>query len=1104
MAGRVPEMSLGGPSGSQDVEPASLVTPQLVDRAVEQVLRPFPEETRAEYVRAWGADETSEVSKLLQRAMAAEGNRLKSYQDVARKPIIINHALSEAEQESITKRYPDVELIFRPTVGHDHPLAAADRKISDVLLHSRIPAHMRYVDFGGSILMHVEAGNRNVLVVGGLHDKKDAARATIIRMRLRRITGDETASSISREMARSVLANEGEYYVDGSLEKFDQKFRAGVMSHVYDVPLVEVAKMMERCGMLLFEGVMHHSERVHFETEGELPSVGARFRVVEGSRRKKKEFQMGFIDSPSHWYGHSYDQYMHYGADQIMNGSKKRYSYKIHEKRGETISFRVLETGPRTEANSHQYFSRPGVPLVEVSTFEHGSNIDTEAGKLRDVKRRYPEDVWERMVRSAMLDASRGDLNFHKHIRSYRSITAGHMYNGVTTVSEKVPSTDVPWLAVDSAVYALSQVMLMRRGLKVFVGEEMERRLLARGSMVDLLAKATLDSLIAITKLPLWGLKRTGRFVTGWGESHVNRLIDVAPVPRFVRVDPSTLISSKKLADTPVNSASAFPWAEYVSSTADVHQFVEELKAQAKLEEEMAPKADSKGEMRIEGELHGTDEGSATYVAGTASEAAGTKPDWVPLEPPGSKVVENYEYFPGAHGPEERRDAVFEAIKACQAEAKTLEVWCADRYTQFAGGRKPDVDEVRRQSEANRDFDFWPVNSGVISNSILGRAVDDMTEAGVYCPVPVQVLDADGVLVDTNLIPVKEATYEYGKVFNNHKVIEMDYTGYIMTCRDLTVFNGRQLAAGLRASTGRGFSQEIAGMIGGPGCGKSYSIVKLFKRGDMVVTPLVHSAKSLRRDLVEAGKLTESAAFRCVRTLDSVLCAAGSGQKMLTADRVLVDECCNVIAGKYYAVLALLGARRSMMYGDDNQIPPGVRAEMALTYKLVSFPHIVRRWTVFRSAAPVLACFNGHYGDKLRTARVGEGTVKVVHDVNLTLPSTGTLALLVMNQAKKADLRRLYPKNKGQIHTVHEMQGGEADTVILFNFETRKMSDDNPTYLYNRDEYVNVAISRAKFHFVYACLSSHQDLVKKWIERGGTPAFVKGAADAQTAGEPIA
>nr|WRW55955.1 methyltransferase and helicase [Fusarium asiaticum vivivirus 1] len=1105
MAGRIPQLSFDMRGSSMDMEADGLLTEEMVDEAVEVVLEPHPEDVREDYRNVWASDDTSEVARMLQASMASKTSRLRSFADVSRKQITVPYLLDADKQRALNSRYRELDIRYLPHNLRDHMEAAADRLLSTVILHSRVPENVPYVDFGGSVVMHVEQGNSNVLVVGGLHDPKDAARAQMNMMRLRVLANDEKAKPITRQMARSILNDEGLYYREGSLQDYDGDRRVGVMSHVYDVPLVEIPAMMEKTGMLLFEGTLHFSSRFFFEESGELEDVGARFELKDG------EFSMGFVDSPSHWYSHDWAQFSLYGTDQLINVGDNCYSYKIYENRGDTISFRILRVSSNCRRPRKQYVARPGVPMIEVSSYEHASLVAMESGTLSKVKRRYPKDVWERMVRSAMNDAARSELNFQNQVKAYRNIVAGHKYNGVSTISEKVPATDVHWLVVDSSLYALTRLVLMRRSTRIFTANEMERRALAGCSVFGLMAKALLKPISDAIGATLSPLKTfMDWLVDAFTE---DKLVEAAVMPRLVRVDVGRELHAEMEMGGNVASVphDEYPFREFTAKLIELDAFVEKVLEEAR-EVESAAVVSNRPEVRVEGKLFDEDLGDfATELGVSEGETLVDKPEWVPFSADDPVVKEVYSYSTDSHTEAQMKEAMYETIRAIKEESNALESWCANVFSKFAGGRGVDASEVSRVKEQYNDFDFWYVTDGVIANeSVTGVKGSSFAYSGVYCPQYVTVEDPNGEETYTRLVPVLESEYsdEARGIFRVYNTMSCSYTGLIMVCNGLKVLNGPHIAAGIQVASKMPCNAVMGGLVGGPGCGKTHTIGKSFKKGDMAITPLRSSARDIRLKLQKEKGFSERAAHKCVRTLDSLLVEAGqnagfSGSKKLpSAFMVHVDESYNTNAGRIYSVLSLLNAKRCMMYGDKMQIEFVVRADMVLTYAAVKYSHVVMRYTIFRFGARILACVNPHYGGTLRTANACDGEVSMTK-VMPAIDASEDVKLLVMNQAAKNILFKKYPQFRSKISTVHEAQGSESDVVYLFNFEPRKMSADNPAYLYNQPRYVNVAITRARKRFTYVYTSDHPDLVKQWLKRAEDDSYVQACKDLQTAGESI-
>ena len=1094
MAAIISDLTQNGVGGANDV--TKYYTPEVVDRAVERVLAPYDDVKRDRLLRAWSTDDTGPVAAMLEAAVQASAVRIRSYDNVARVPVQLGFGLRAEEQRSLAQRYPDLNIVYRVSSQRDHGLAGADRKLASIVLHSKIPVHMPYVDFGGDVMMHVENGNRKALVVGGMH-RKDQTRNPKIALMLKRISGNPEASPDSRGMADSILRETGTFYRDANVSEFSERYLAGVMSHVYDVRLEDVAMMMERCGMEVLEGVMHFSNRFFFEDEGVLEDVGARFRIKNG------RFEMGFEASNVEWYGHDWKEFMLYGADQVLMAKTARYSYKVTNRRGSTIEYRVLRIGDGALPNPHQFMARPGVPMVEVRTKGFETDGDAARRRARVMVRTYPEDVWDRMVRKAMSDAQKGALNFHEHVQTYNGITAGHKYNGVSTVSGTVDALDVPWLVIDSALYGLTQVLQMRQQSRAFVDSMVSlRKFQSSGAFVKM-CRVLGETMLAALKAPLDWLMKPFEALMHASESNVGFVVEAAPLVKYVRIDAGQLSPLRKTTDDE-GYDQPFPFARYALETAELDEFVHKVRERKAAEALAEPGAGLAGvHVEVDGDV--TDLASTTQVeSGQPSDLGQAKPDWVPMQPPGSRVVETYSFNTEAHSEKVRRAAVLEAATIASNEYRDLVNQCAVFYSRFCPGGVVDEGLLKAHSGKNHDLDFWSVNKGALGTSLLGTPVSLFDYGGVWCPVKHNVRLKTGDVVSTNVVTVNAITVTDKRGTRSFSVLESSsYSGWVLTVRQMKVLNSLEVEAGLRTAHGLAMDYEASCMLGVPGCGKTTTICEVFRRGDLVLSPLKRSVDDVRKKLVQSGKLDRNSAAKSVLTVDSVLCRVGRGSALPRVQRVLIDECYTTLGGKVYAVAALFGARYALLFGDPKQIEPVVTTFAPVTYMQVSVPHEVKRWVTFRCAPKVVAVWSEHYEHKVRTYVQETGEVEVHSATDYELSDNPERALLMMNQATKTVIRSKYGRNKGTINTTHEKQGGEADEVVLFNTEMRKMGENNPTYLYNNPRYVAVAASRARTKFVYVRSSAHEDLVTRWAARADDPAFVAALSDVSTAGQPV-
>lgn len=1097
MAGRISALSSSA-AGRASLGVSDVLTPGLVDVAVDKVLSGEDELLKAAVVHLWANDYTSEVAQMLSAAALAQSTRQK-YSAAGKTPFVVRSALTKDEAKVFVETHPDYDVRFEYNSSADHGLGGTVRKAGSTRLIGNLPVGMKYADFGGNVIDHVENADRDCIVVGRVMDGHDPMREVLTRRRLASIVarhrntgGSQSVKErVTSVMAASILNGEQKYHVPKLLQEFSLKVPAGIMVHVYDVPLRDIPLMMERCEMLVLEGTMHFSNRFFLEDEGEMPAVSGRFQVD----RNKDVFRMGFVQSPVLWYEHKWSEFRKYGADQILHGSVQKYSYKIVSRRGDTIDFRVLPVGGAALPIEDQHYAMPNVPMVEVKGFRMDDRASAGRGKLVQDCRVFPQRTWEYMVRHAAVEAAKGTLDYNALVGIYMTLTAGDTYNGTSRSMGRVPMDDLPLFVVWSAVYALGEVMLLRRGVRTMVDIELDRRRMVEAPLLSLAFEAFLD---------VAGMTRAGSFsrvytamrkVTGAAHRPLfESILDVRPVARIVKIPGDVLETSvpftgSKTFELPMR----FVFSDHLSRQAaydalmiDVANRVKEIGDREK---------NVKKDITVDGQAVRDDAESVTMVG---SEVSGRAPPWLPVIP----EWETYSFDPMAHTAEEMRAAVKEEIELCNSETDKLEAFFSTRFASVVRGREADIGMLKNNSAAWRDADLWWIESGVVVRSALGRDVEQFDVGGLYVPTPDRVAGVGGASVVTFLRPVVEVAWngtapDGKQVHRAHRKLGgPDYTGWAMSNRELGVFNGRQIVAGLQVALRYPFSFETAVYTGGPGCGKTTMIIGQHRPEDFIVSPLVKSVKDTRAKLVKTGAYTASAAMSRCRTNDSLLVAVGNEGKIPEgfprADTVRSDEVFNGRYGRVVACFALLGAKRAIGFGDKRQIEPVVRSDMTPVYSAFRAKHVIMRNVVFRGAAPVVACINPHYDNVLRTMSVKPGTVEVL-DSWEGLEPEGDYLLLCMNQVDKPVLRKRFPNAGDRIKTTHESQGGEADSVYLFCIATFKRPRDDKFHLYNLPTYVNVAISRARTKFVYVNYSPNEDLVVEWAARAGDAVAVSAA-----------
>ncbi|BCH36638.1 hypothetical protein [Aspergillus fumigatus RNA virus 1] len=1077
-----------GPMGT-GVTPV-VVTPAMVDRAADEVLRDYDRGMADQIRQMWADDPDTEVAQLLRAGAQALADRAR-FPRHARINANVPYVLTEPQMRNLIEWFPDFNLTFNASAAHDHGVGAAVRYLDSLSMAAEVPPGMVVGDFGGNELLHVRSGDINTVTIRTVLDAKDPAREPRRDLELRMIA-ERTAGAVlgtkeanSFRMARSILDGEQKFLVNDRLETFSKKLTVGYMSHVYDVPIAAIPLMMERCEMKMFLVTLHFSSRFFDTDAGELKELGARYTID----RDEDVFRFGFVESGAKWYSHKWSQFQRYGADQILHGRQRRYSYKIIKRRGDTITARVLEIGGKAMPNPDQYYRVPDVPCVRV-TADLGRDTHGYGRRLDEV---FPEDVWNRMVREAAVDFTRGIADYNKCVGNYSQITAGHSYGGQDAVLGTVPVEKIPVLVALSSASAAASIIRMRDGIRYGIDRELEHREMVAASLGKLSFKLFYEGLVKAASAPLQPILSGFRWLAELsGEALLRRLVEVEPVQQVRRI-PADVYQQVVRQQMKV-PRDDFPSREFLLETQDLQNFLSEMVEQARKPadvEEM--KATVEGD-EIDG---GTDSQSSTAVG----DAQAGAPSWMPLG-------EAMTYFPQTkwHSPAERKAAIKEEIEIIKQEASNLEAWFSVRWMELMANNKPERDQIFSNRDAWGDLDMWYVKESVISYSLSGKSLELFEHGGVYCPADMELLLADGTTVVTKLRQVEEVTYSGrgGEVQRIHRVIGgPTYTGWVIVNKDTLIHNGPLIIAGLQRALRMPMDYELGVYLGGPGCGKTYMINQRWQKGQQVMSPLVLSVRDVRKALVQDHGLSLIESQKVARTIDSWLCRAGSGASIPHCAEILSDEVFNGRAARAYAVWGLMRAARVVAYGDDRQIPPVDPSATVRIYKQVSPQHVVKCYLIYRYGPEVLAMIADHYDNTLRTVKpVGYTEVVWVNRPTDYAPTHDELALLTMYQAQKPTLRKLFPAHKAHISTTHEAQGKSVDEVFLVQTDGRMRPKDDPFDLYSNPYYINVGLSRVKKRLV-VCNVAKPNLLNDWFAKSQEPRRVRACADVATAGKPI-
>nr|QBM11766.1 polyprotein [Citrus tristeza virus] len=154
----------------------------------------------------------------------------------ARPGVVVPFQMSESQQVTLTRAYPEFNINFTHSVHSDHPVAAGSRALENHLV--RKYAGSDYSDVGGCPLFHLRAGHSGVHVCRPVYDIKDAHRRVIRHHQLGRVELNNTDGSkqVGAVNTNSVCGN--------VLGECFHASDAIVMVQVYDVSLRELCRAM--------------------------------------------------------------------------------------------------------------------------------------------------------------------------------------------------------------------------------------------------------------------------------------------------------------------------------------------------------------------------------------------------------------------------------------------------------------------------------------------------------------------------------------------------------------------------------------------------------------------------------------------------------------------------------------------------------------------------------------------------------------------------------------------------------------------------------------------------------------------------------------------
>jgi hypothetical protein len=1090
MTSRLPGWSNLGKADVESDEPRvrlaspapSRVTEMMVDEAVAGAVESMelPSDVAAVMKHNLGRDTTSGVAHAYYTSKAVQSRR--DVVGVARHNFTLRYALDDEAVADLTRYAPEFRITFLNVDSHDHSRAAGMRQLDHKLITMRLPYGVPFTDVGGDPIVYIWQGNDIVHVCGPDYDPKDAMRHKLRRLRAQRVL--DSSEGAVRDTAGRYLASDETFCCRLLAQQCSYKSSILISVHVYDVPMQDWPGIMERKGASLVEGCLLFSNKFFDETQGELTMSGARYEIDV----KADKFRMGFTGSPSWWYEHEWSKYMLYATDQVLFASGTWYSYKVVERRGDTLFFRILKLGGRPyEDKRYSSYSSPLVPVVKVEGFELSQG--SAGGPVKHKTYLFPKNLWFELVSQASEDFERGVLDFTRMFNHYRTMSVKQTINAVLVMGgDQVSADELVPLVVHACLAAAAQSLLGQRTTRGITDAVMAARYRASESTGRKLYEAIAAASKAAILAPLGPFRWLLQAIKQWNAQLLEEwILQWEPVPEVVTCEAKLLIASSATAfvreqyehfDVAHSAAVAqAPFDQYTAivSNPELSKIFQEMCPQADVVQSPVSKGNtSKRVSQIESEVRS--ERSATVVPPVVSEAV--------------QAI--------------RLAAIREHIEEVEMQNRATAFSAAKAYRAVSLRGEPSEPALRKYAELYKNPDMWEVREGVIIKSALGIPASDFAHSAVYSPVP----DPDtGATVRSVFRREWRGEEERRGEVQVHRVLSDErFSGWVLTFDELVVHNGPEILAALRASLEVPHEYTVVVHRGPPGCGKTYSIVHSVNPdgSDVISCPVRESMIDTRAQVAKLHPSFPEPHRLRMRTVDSYLTNRESDKRtaILRAMRLLADECYMTHSARWYAKAGLLGVQELHAWGDEKQIPHIPRVQAPKLYVKIQAQQEFYEWICRRCPPSAVAAWGDQYDWKVRSNKP-EGCPDVLVEVRDTVGRDIPKGCVMMGmyQADKLMLRKKYAQHLKHIKvmTAHEAEGKTFTHVWLHRFDNRKRSDKFS--LYDQSPHVLVAMSRHTNSFVYVCPGDLGDLVSSWIKRGQDVRRVAAVRDLGSAGQ---
>lgn len=1052
-----------------------VVTTEMVNTAVESVFggTALSEPDKNTLRKVMSLDDTTEFAQGL-HVSTMQSNSV--YSRLKKKKIIINYVLDHSETSDLVAYGPEFDFVFTDTESHDHAMAASMRAVDTEILMGWAPQGIPIKDVGGRPLFHIARGNVNVHCCNPVADGKDPSRITTRRMVAQRYLHSTRDEDVA-QMAQGYLDDNPGYICHELSQNCHHKAVVTMSSHVYDVPIEQWPVIMGVAGASVHFGVMSFAVQALDQRSGELPVMRAKYEVD----LERDTYSMGFKNSPSWWYTHKWSNFMRYAADQEIVCNGRRFSYKVVERRGDTIFFRVMRLAGSVSQDFTQHYAVPGVRMVKVDGFSYDSSTTYRMATGQKVHARphstlFPARLWSDMLAEAVLRFEHGDFTYDKMYNYYRTVSARHTINGVLVAGgQKVGMQQIVDLVVRSGLCAAAKVMLEQRTSRALTSSAMDERDWFASTLVSKMLRNFVAALklsaSALVYYPVVWL--CDKLLSSFSSMALDQLASWEFEPDVKEYPFSTVLRVE------LRSAH-YSWAvDSVSQDSDFsrgyirdNMMADHERLIATHPEVARTVLETVGGRLDKQKLRAVQE-SASAWSDDQGRATSTL---VEREVTGADEVL-------------RKNAIQERIDEGVLERQKISGVCEKILRScISPDGSPNADLLRKRSEEWDQPDVWFINDGIVQKSALGLTGLECRHSAVY------TLTAEN---GSNFRVVRDESDDS----EDYRVLTARYTGWALTTDRMLIFNGPEIEDTLKLALTIPHSYSVQLQQGPPGCGKTRDLLTTIQPSHVAMCPVRESAVDTRGRLVKSNPSFPDPKNR-VSTIHSYLCNYKHGAKnSLQADVLQADEVYMTHSGEWYAVAALLKVKSIVAYGDVYQIPHVPRVQASKMYLRI-VPTIEKvKYDIYRCPADALAAWGHIYDWKVRTHSSVRKSISVLTSAEQRSIPDGCV-LMCMYQADKKELRKRYAslvKTKSlRIMTVHESEGKTFKHVWMFRFDIRVRSDAGS--LYDKPAYALVAMSRHTDTFVYVRPKDLGDCLDKWIQGSQDARALMAMADVTTVG----